>query len=127
MSRSSWRDVVVDVFTVSVMLAAVALHFWSMRDSAPWMVAIVAGRWPLSQAAKVMLQRGRTGRSEPPPPPPGGGSVTPPGPNSLPAPATTISQSDGNSDQASLPTSLVVLVLVLFAHALGLKDHLPRS
>lgn len=103
MQRATWRDTLVDIFAISVMFAAVALHFWDMRSAAPWMVAVVAGRWGATSMAKIAVARANNAApparlpSEPPPPAPlaegaaGAAKIAEPkAPNPLPSSAIVL-------------------------------------
>lgn len=101
MNRTTWRDVFVDVFAILVMVGVVGLGGWTMQACAPWIVAVVAGRWGASTLNKFQALQAASKADKD-------------GPKSSPKPA---------------PDSGIVLVLVLFgglvAHAL--KAHFHRG
>ena len=57
MNRTTWRDVTVDVFAIAALLGTVGLGWWTMPGAAPWIVAIVAGRWGASTINKIQAAR----------------------------------------------------------------------
>ena len=108
MNRATWRDVVVDVFTITLMFGAVLVKLWTMQGAAPWMVAVAAGRWGASTLSKYATAKASLAKPRSVPPP------------ALSAPPEVEAQVLDLPPPSSrpLPSSGIVLVLLAIGTAL---------
>lgn len=109
MQRQTWRDVVVDVVALFILFGAVLLQLWTMQGAAPWMVAVVAGRWGASSMAKLAIARasGRPPKLPSDPPPAAGGEP----------------EVEGQEEKKPLPSSGIVMLLLMVGSLILTKRH----
>ena len=129
MQRATWRDALVDIFAISVMFSAVVLHYWDMRSAAPWMVAVVAGRWGATSMAKIAVAR--VVQSNPPPvkdeKQDGKTPSDPPPPAELAAEGAGVAIAERRSILKSAPIPSSAIVLVAIAFAAGIRELIRHS